>query len=105
MASILRDLNPFSPLSNKRIRTQWGNLKPKVDTFPILYLLFVYGIIYVAPFGRDIVGMSWFDWLRAEDGPLEWAQFIFYLLSSIFAIIAFWKRRKSKNNRKVWWWS
>ena len=81
---------------SKEIKTPWGKLAPEVNLFPIYYLMFIYGFVYILPFGRDFIGISWFDWLRKEDGPLEWIQFIEYLLSSILALFIFFKREKRK---------
>ena len=61
---------------NKEIKTPWGVIFPQVSLFPILYLLFIYGFVYILPYGKDLIGISWFDWLRREDGPLEWIQFM-----------------------------
>ncbi len=93
--SFIHHLNPFTPLAKKKILTPWGSLKPKVDIFPIIYLIFIYGFIYIFPYGRDIVKMSWFDWFRSEDGPLEWLQFFLYLGASIYAIINIFKKASS----------
>ena len=48
---------------HKEIKTPWGAIFPQVSLFPILYLLFIYGFVYILPYGRDLIGMSWFDWL------------------------------------------
>lgn len=104
MASFAANFNPFAPLKKKKIRTPWGNLTPKVDLFPILYLIIIYGLVYILPYGRYIVGMSWFDWFRKEDGPLEYAQFLFYLFGSICALIAFFKKRKKSTTLNLTLW-
>ena len=72
---------------SKEIKTPWGKIVPEVSLFPIYYLIIIYGFVYILPFGRDFIGISWFDWLRNEDGPLEWTQFIEYSLSSLFAFV------------------
>ncbi len=97
-------LNPFLPFEKKKIRTPWGNLKPKVDLFPLLYLLFIYGFVYLIPYGRNFIGISWFDWFRSEDGPLEWLQFFFYFFSFIFASLVSWNKRNTpiKINLVLW---
>ena len=61
---------------HKEIKTPFGIILPQVSLFPILYLIFIYGFVYILPYGRDLIGISWFDWLRREDGPLEWIQFM-----------------------------
>ncbi len=86
MNSILGILNPLTSKAKKNICTPWGSLSPEVDIFPIVYLIIMYGLIYILPYGRDVIGMSWFDWLRSEDGPLEWIQFFLYLGATIYAI-------------------
>lgn len=86
------------------IRTPWGDIDPKVDIFPILYLAIMYGFIYILPYGRDIIGMSWFDWCRSEDGPLEWMQFFCFLGAFIFSSIILWRRRNQgiTNSWIIW---
>ena len=82
----------------KEIRTPWGSIAPKVNLFPIYYLIFIYGFVYILPFGKSLIGMSWFDFLRSEDGPLEWIQFFQYFFASIISIFIF---IKSKNKRSL----
>jgi len=104
MISILKYLNPFTPVKPKVIYTSWGSIDPAVDIFPVIYLLFIYGFIYIFPYGRDIVGMSWFDWFRSEDGPLEWIQFIGYFIGFICSSIILFKRRRIGINKKWMAW-
>ena len=87
----------------KKIKTPWGEIMPEVSLFPIYYLLFIYCFIYILPFGRDIIGISWFDWLRSEDGPLEWIQFIEYAVSSLLALLIFLKRKRKRNLDSIIW--
>ena len=87
----------------KEIKTPWGKIAPEVSLFPIYYLVFIYGFVYILPFGRDFIGISWFDWLRREDGALEWIQFIEYLLSSILAFIVFIKQKKKRSLNSIIW--
>ena len=87
----------------KKIKTPWGEIMPEVSLFPIYYLLFIYCFIYILPFGRDIIGISWFDWLRSEDGPLEWLQFFEYVLSSLLAGLIFVRRKKKKEINSLIW--
>ena len=87
----------------KSIKTQWGSFSPEVDLFPIYYLIFIYGFIYILPFGGTIVGKTWFDLLKLEDGPLEWLQFLEYFFSSIFGILIFCKsKNKNSLNSFIW---
>ena len=87
----------------KIIKTPWGNFSPEVSLFPIYYLIFIYGFIYILPFGEKIVGLTWFDLLKLEDGPLEWLQFAEYFISSLFGILIFIKSKKSKSiNSFIW---
>ncbi len=88
---------------SKEIETTWGKLVPEVSLFPIYYLIFIYGFVYILPFGKDFIGISWFDWLRSEDGPLEWAQFIEYSLSSLLAFFVFIKQKKRRNINSIIW--
>jgi len=86
----------------KEIKTPWGVIIPQVNIFPILYLFFVYGFVYILPYGRDVIGISWFDWLRNEDGPLEWIQFIEYAISSFLALLIYIKTKKKDINSIIW---
>ncbi len=88
---------------HKEIKTPWGAIFPQVSLFPILYLLFIYGFVYILPYGRDLIGMSWFDWLRSEDGPLEWIQFIEYAISSILALSIYVRTKRKKNINSIIW--
>ena len=87
----------------KEIKTPWGAIFPQVSLFPILYLLFIYGFVYILPYGRDLIGISWFDWLRREDGPLEWIQFIEYAISSILALLIYVRTKRKKNLNSIIW--
>ena len=87
----------------KLIKTPWGEISPAVNLFPIYYLLFIYGVVYILPYGKAITGSTWFDLLKIEDGPLEWLQFSEYLISSIFGIIIYIKsKRKNTINSFIW---
>ena len=88
---------------HKEIKTPFGFILPQVSLFPILYLLFIYGFVYILPYGRDIIGISWFDWLRSEDGPLEWIQFIEYAISSILALLIYVRTKRKKNINSIIW--
>ena len=88
---------------SKDIKTPFGKITPEVSLFPIYYLIFIYGFIYILPYGKTLIGVSWFDWLRSEDGPLEWFQFIEYLLSSLFAFFIYLRRKNKKDiNALIW---
>ena len=87
----------------KEIKTPWGKIIPEVSLFPIYYLLFIYCFVYIFPYGKIFIGISWFDWFRSEDGPLEWIQFIEYALSSFLAFFVFIKQKKKKDiNTFIW---
>ena len=88
---------------HKEIKTPFGLILPAVSLFPILYLLFIYGFVYILPYGRDLIGISWFDWLRSEDGPLEWIQFIEYAISSILALLIYVRTKRKKNINSIIW--
>ena len=87
----------------KEIKTSWGSITPEVSLFPIFYLFFIYGFVYILPYGKDLIGISWFDWLRSEDGPLEWIQFAEYLISSLLALLIFIKKKKKKDLDSIIW--
>ena len=87
----------------KEIKTTWGTITPEVSLFPIYYLFFIYGFVYILPYGKDLIGLSWFDWFRSEDGPLEWIQFLEYIISSIIAFLIFLKKKKKRELNSVIW--
>ena len=88
---------------SKEIKTPWGKINPEVSLLPIYYLLFVYCFVYILPYGKFFIGVSWFDWLRSEDGPLEWIQFIEYATSSILSFLIFFKQNKKKEINTIIW--
>ena len=87
----------------REIKTVWGKILPEVNLFPIYYLFFIYGFIYILPYGKLLVGTSWFDWFRSEDGPLEWIQFIEYASSSVLAFLIFIRQNKKKEINAIIW--
>ena len=87
----------------KEIKTPWGKIIPEVSLFPIYYLLFIYCFVYILPYGKFFIGISWFDWLRSEDGPLEWMQFIEYVFSSFLAFFVFCRQKKKKEVNTIFW--
>ena len=87
----------------KKIQTPWGSITPEVDLFPVYYLMFIYGFIYILPFGKSFIGISWFDFLRSEDGPLEWIQFFQYFFASIFSASIFIKSKNKKSFGTLIW--
>ena len=85
------------------IRTPWGSIFSRVSLFPIYYLIFIYGFVYILPFGRIFFGTTWFDLLKKEDGPLEWLQFGQFLISSLMGLLIYFKSKKKKSiNSLVW---
>ena len=87
----------------KIIKTPWGNISPEVNLFPIYYIFFIYGFVYILPFGENIIGSTWFNLLKVEDGPLEWLQFGEYIISSFFGILIFFKsKNKNSLNSLIW---
>ena len=84
--------------SPRIIRTPWGDLSPKVDVFPLVYLLLLYGVIYFLPFGA-------FDaWRKGEDGLVEWLQFLGYFFAGISALVVIWKGRMTSQPLQLFWW-
>ena len=87
----------------KLIKTPWGQISPEVSLFPIYYILFIYGFVYILPYGEKIIGLTWFSLLKIEDGPLEWLQFSEYFFSSIFGIFIYFKSKNKKTiNSFIW---
>ena len=85
-----------------KINTPWGKIIPEVSLIPIYYLLFIYCFVYILPYGKFFIGISWFDWLKSEDGPLEWMQFIEYAISSLLAFLIFLRSKKKDINSFIW---
>ena len=85
------------------IRTPWGSISTKVSLFPIYYLIFIYGFVYILPFGKNLIGTTWFDLLKKEDGPLEWLQFGQFFISSLMGFYIFYKSKKKRSiNSWIW---
>ena len=87
----------------KDIKTPFGVITPEVSLFPVFSLLFIYGFIYIFPYGKNFIGISWFEWFRSEDGPLEWLQFFEYILSALMAALIFLRQKKKKNINSLIW--
>jgi len=87
----------------KVIKTPWGEISPEVNLFPIYYILFIYGFVYILPYGENIVGLTWFNLLKLEDGPLEWLQFSEYFISSILGIFIYFKNKNKKTIDSFIW--
>ena len=79
------------------IRTPWGSISPKVSLLPIYYLIFIYGFVYILPFGKNVIGTTWFDLLKKEDGPLEWLQFSQFFVSSLMGFFIFYRSKKKRS--------
>ena len=88
---------------SKDIKTPFGRITPEVSLFPLYFLIFIYGFIYILPYGKNLIGVSWFDWFRSEDGPLEWLQFFEYIFSSIMAFIIYVRQKKKKEINSLIW--
>ena len=66
-------------------------------------MIFIYGFIYILPFGKNLIGITWFDLLKKEDGPLEWLQFGQFFISSLMGIYIFYKSKKKRSiNSWIW---
>lgn len=78
----------------REIKTPWGLLSSEVKLFPIYYLIFIYGFVYILPFGEYFVGVTWFKFLQWEDGTLQWLQFFQYLLASFIGFFIFTNKKK-----------
>ena len=87
----------------KEIKTPWGKIIPEVSLFPIYYLIFIYCFAYILPYGKFFIGVSWFDWFRSEDGPLEWIQFFEYSISSLLAFAVFFRQKEKKSINSIIW--
>tara|TARA_A100001388_G_C28602190_1_gene418660 strand:+ start:23 stop:703 length:681 start_codon:yes stop_codon:yes gene_type:complete len=85
------------------IRTPLGSISTDVSLFPIYYLIFIYGFIYILPFGENIVGLPWFYYFKKEDGILESLQCIQYLVSSVIGLTIYFRVKKKKSlNSFIW---
>ena len=87
----------------REIKTPWGSITSEVNLFPIFYLILVYGIVYILPFGKIIVGHSWFVFLFKEDGPFEWAQCLQYLMGFFLGFLIFFNSKKKKSLNSLIW--
>ena len=86
-----------------KIKTPWGSISTEVSLFPFYYLIFIYGFVYILPFGEYFIGLSWFDLFKSEDGPLEWVQFFEYALSSLISLLIYFKiKNKRSINSLIW---
>ena len=85
------------------IRTPWGSISSKVSLFPIYYLIFIYGFVYILPFGENLIGITWFDLLKKEDGPLEWLQFGQFFISSLMGLYIICKTKKNRSTNSWGW--
>ena len=85
------------------LKTPWGSISSKVSLFPIYYLIFIYGFIYILPFGENLVGSNWFYFLKKEDGVLESLQFFQYFISSLFGFFIFFRIKKKKSLNSLIW--
>tara|TARA_Y100000766_G_scaffold47151_1_gene37397 strand:- start:400 stop:1071 length:672 start_codon:yes stop_codon:yes gene_type:complete len=88
---------------SKDIKTPFGRISPEVSLIPIYYLIFIYGFVYIFPYGENLIGVSWFDWLRSEDGPLEWLQFFEYVSSSFLALFIYIRQKNKKEINSLIW--
>ena len=88
---------------SKDIKTPFGRISPEVSLIPIYYLIFIYGFVYIFPYGENLIGLSWFDWLRSEDGPLEWLQFFEYVSSSFLALFIYIRQKNKKEINSLIW--
>ena len=93
----------------KKINTPWGSISTDVSLLPIYYIIFMYGFIYILPFGEYFIGVSWFDWFRNDfsvvggEGPLEWIQFFGYAFSSLISLLIYFKiKNKRSINSLIW---
>lgn len=80
------------------IRTPFGDLMPKVDIKPILYLLILYGIVYFLPLNIFQI------WSKGEDTPAEWIQFLGYAGAFLSCLIVLWRRRRNGINIQWFFW-
>ena len=86
-----------------QIKTPWGSISSNVSLFPIYYLIFIYGFVYILPFGQNLIGTTWFDLLKKEDGPLEWLQFGQFFISSLMGFYIFYKSKEKRSiNSCIW---
>ena len=83
----------------KEIKTPFGVIIPKVILFPIYYLIFIFGFVYILPFGiykKLFIG---------EDSLIEWLQFICYFSSSLISFLIVFldiTKEKFKLNNIFW---
>ena len=89
----------MSPADSPRlIRTPWGDLSPRVDLFPLVYLLLLYGVVYFLPFDAFRL------WSKGEDTPAEWLQFLGYAGAFLCSVVVLWRRRRRGLNWQGFYW-
>jgi cation transport ATPase len=87
----------FKQSPESLIRTPWGDLSPRVDLLPLIYILILYGVVYFLPFGI-------FDaWRKGEDGPAEWIHFLGYAGAFLSGLVVLWRRRRRLDAQWVFW--
>lgn len=72
---------------SRLIRTPWGDLAPRVELFPLWYVLVLYGLVYFLPLGIFEL------WRKGEDGASEWLQFLGYFGAFLGSLAMLWLRR------------
>ena len=107
MTSISSYLNSkiLSPLNNAWVKL--GEILGRIIAPIVMAIVYFFILtpisLLVRLFGKDLIGLTWFDLLKKEDGPLEWLQFTEYLISSVFGIFIYLKsKNKNSINSFIW---
>ena len=76
-----------SHIKSKRrfINTPWGVILPKVDLFPIYYLIIIYGFVFFLPFKIFKEYTPYDLWGRGEGLLSELLQFLLYFSSFVLS--------------------
>ncbi len=89
---------------SRLINTPFGEISPKVDLFPIIYLLIVYGVVFFLPFYIYKDYTLYDFWGRGEGLISEQLQFLLYFSSSILSFLIVWRQRRVINRKQIIAW-
>ena len=89
---------------SRLINTPFGDMSPKVDFFPIIYLLIVYGVVFYLPFNIYKQYTLYDFWGRGEGLLSERLQFLFYFSSFVLSFLIAWKQRRAISRKQIICW-
>ena len=95
-----------SHIQSKRrlINTPWGAVLPKVDLFPIYYLIIIYGFVFFLPFKIYKEYTPYDFWGRGEGLLSELLQFLLYFSSFVLSFLIIWLQRRAIDRKQIISW-